>query len=148
MQVFLWWLITALFVFTWRISGTKFMAACCPRAESLWTEGNQSLSPQWSLSLAAPLPKLKNYPQHQWCQAGTPLPFPTGSVSKCPSREEGSLVTQTYFHPPVWCPGIRLTSDTLGECPGWLRTFPPSFASRTLYPPISICPLPDRWALK
>lgn len=144
----LWWLITALFVFTWRISHTKFMAACCPRAASLWTLVNRSLQPQWSLSLAAPWQSWKTIhcSWHQSRQAGTLSHF--GSVSKCPSRDEGSMVTQTHFGPSVWCPSTRLTSDTLGQCPSWLRAFPPSFPSRTLYPPISICPLPGWWALK
>lgn len=143
----LWWLMTALFVFTWRISHTKIAAACCPRAASLWTlsTGLCSHSEVYHWQLPDKVEKRSTAPGISHAKQ---VPFPTGSVSKCPSREEGSMVTQTRFDPSVWCPSTRLTSDTLGQCPGWLRAFPPSFPSRTLYPPISICPLPGWWALK
>lgn len=124
----------------------KIHGCCCPRADSL-NSSQLVFIATVNLSLAAPCQswKMINCSWHQWRQADTSLLFSTGSVSKCPSTEEDSLVIKTHFHPSLWCPGIRLILDPWRRCPGWLRAFPPSFPSRTLYSSISMCLLTGWW---
>lgn len=98
------------------------------------------------------LPKLKNAPPLLVSEMPSGHPItPSHCIGVRTSQHRGRQPVQSDPFPPSSVMSrhqVNLRHLRPVPVSGCLRAFPPTFPSRTLYPPFSICPLPGWCALK